>query len=89
MQGQCGESPHLRFTGAAQIKPKDMKTYNVVFNDDQNSNSKEMHNTYEECLQYIKNFNGSDHSYFADYKGGTVLIVCNETEEIVYSEKVR
>lgn len=27
--------------------------------------------------------------YFEDYKGGTVQIVCNETEEVVYEEAVK
>ena len=37
----------------------------------------------------ITYFNESNHSYFADYKGGIVQIVCNETEEVVYEEEVR
>lgn len=32
--------------------------------------------------------NGTNESYFADYKGGTVSIVCNETGETIYEEEV-
>lgn len=64
-------------------------TYNVVFDDAENSNDKGMRATYEECLDYIKVNNGTNWSYFADYKGGTVSIVCNETGETVYEEEVR
>ena len=64
-------------------------TYDVVFNDEYDSNSKEMHATIEECKEYIRQNNGTDYSYFADYKGGTVSIVCNETGETVYEEEVR
>lgn len=44
---------------------------------------------YEEALNYIKTYNGTDESYFADYKGGTVSIVCNQTGEVIYEEKIR
>jgi hypothetical protein len=33
--------------------------------------------------------NGTDESYFADYKGGTVSVVCNETGEKVFETKVK
>lgn len=63
-------------------------TYDVVFDDHFNSNEKGMAGTYREAYKYIKSWNGSNHSYFADYKGGIVSIVCNETGERVYEEKV-
>ena len=66
-----------------------MKTYDIHFNDDQNSNNKGWAATYEECLNYIKKYNGTDESYFSDYKGGVVSIYCNETEEEVYQEPIR
>lgn len=43
----------------------------------------------EEAKDYINQYNGTNDSYFADYKGGIVSIVCNETEEEVYSEEVK
>jgi len=63
-------------------------TYNVVFNDDNNSNDKGFEHTLDYCKNYIATYNGTNESYFADYKGGIVQIVCNETEEVVYEEEV-
>jgi hypothetical protein len=64
-------------------------TYDVVFNDDTDSNSKGFSESYDYCLDYIKHNNGTNESYFADYKGGFVSIVCNETEETVYEETIK
>lgn len=47
------------------------KTYNVVFNDDLNSDQKGFAYTYDEAFHYINQYNGTNESYFADYKGGT------------------
>ena len=66
-----------------------VKTFDVVFNDDCDSNSKGFSESYEYCLDYIKTYNGTNESYFADYKGGTVSIVNNDTEEYVYSENIK
>ena len=63
-------------------------TYNVVFNNDNNSNDKGFEQTLDYCKNYIATYNGTNESYFADYKGGIVQIVCNETEEVVYEEEV-
>ena len=64
-------------------------TYDVVFNDDYDSNNKGMNESLEYCKEYIRQNNGTNHSYFEDYEGGTVSIVCNETGETVYEEEVR
>lgn len=64
-------------------------TYDVVFNDDYDSNNKGMSESLEYCMEYVRQNNGTNHSYFEDYKGGTVSIVCNETGETVYEEEVR
>lgn len=64
-------------------------TYDIYFNDDCDSNNKGMSESLEYCKEYIRENNGTDHSYFADYKGGMVSIVCNETGETVYEEEVR
>lgn len=66
-----------------------MKTYDVHFNDSENSNSKGFKLTFDECKAYIAANNGTDNSYFADYKGGDVSIVCNETGETEYSEAIK
>jgi hypothetical protein len=65
-----------------------MKTYDVHFNDDQDSNNKGFEYTLEEAKEYIQAYNGTNESYFEDYKGGAVSVVCNETGETVYEEKV-
>ena len=65
-----------------------MKTYDVVFNDQTSSDNKGFHLTYEECLNYIETWNGTDHSYFGDYKGGTVSIV-DSNGDTVYEIEVK
>ena len=64
-------------------------TYDVYFNDDCDSNNKGFNETLEYCKDYIRYNNGTNESYFADYKGGIVSIVCNETGETIYEEEVR
>lgn len=66
-----------------------MKTFDVCFNDNQDSNSKGFEMSRKEAKEYIKMFNGSNYSYFADYKGGTVSIVCNQTDETVEEFEVK
>lgn len=66
-----------------------MKTYDIFFDDENNSNNKGWHASLDECKEYIKANNGTNGSYFADYKGGSVSIVCNETGEEVYIEDVK
>lgn len=63
-----------------------MKTYDVHFNDDLNSDSKGFKSSVENCKNYVKMHNGTSSSYFEDYKGGTVSVVCNETGLTVYEE---
>lgn len=41
-------------------------TYDVVFDDDTDSNSKGWHESYDYCKDYIKHNNGTSNSYFAD-----------------------
>lgn len=65
-----------------------MTTYNIYFNDPENSNDKGFELSLEAAKNYISLFNGTEESYFADYKGGTVSIVDNETGSTVYEEEV-
>lgn len=60
-----------------------MKTYDIFFHDNENSNNLGFHMSLQEAKDYIEMHNGTNHSYFEDYKGGIVQIVCNETEEEV------
>lgn len=72
------------------VKRKFMKkSYDVIFNDDTSSNEKGWKETKEYCLNYIEEYNGTDESYFEDYKGGIVQIVCNETGQVVFEDRVR
>ena len=71
------------------MEDDDEYTYDVVFNDDTDSNSKGFNSSFDYCKDYIRMYNGTNESYFEDYKGGTVQIVCNETEEVVYEEDVK
>lgn len=64
-------------------------TYDVEFNNSEDTNSKGWSCTFEECLDYILQYNGTNESYFEDYKGGTVCIRCNDTDEVVYEEKIK
>lgn len=66
-----------------------MKTYDIHFNDSENSNNKGFEQTLDYCKNYIASNNGTNESYFADYKGGTVSIIDNETGETVHEEEVR
>lgn len=58
-------------------------TYDIVFNDDENSNNNGFSLSLEDAESYIRQNNGTNESYFADYKGGSVSIVCNETDETI------
>ena len=64
-------------------------TYDVYFNDSTDSNCKGFQADFDYCKNYIKHNNGTNNSYFRDYKGGTVSIVCHQTGETVYEEMVR
>ena len=71
------------------IVVREWRSYDVVFQSDDSSNSKGFDTTFDYCKDYIRMYNGTNESYFEDYKGGTVQIVCNETEEVVYEEEVK
>lgn len=65
------------------------KTYDVVFNDASDSNNMGFTSSYEACLSWIEANRNDGSTYFGDYKGGTVSIVCNETGEEAYSEEIK
>lgn len=68
---------------------EDSLTYDVYFNDENDSNNKGFKYSLEDARAYIDSYNGTNESYFEDYKGGIVSIVCNETEEIVFETEVK
>lgn len=65
------------------------KTFDLHFSDDNNSSSKGFKMTLQDAMNYIINNNGTNNSYFSDYKSGTVSIVCNEDGETFYEEEIR
>jgi hypothetical protein len=65
------------------------RTYDVHFNDDNSSNSLGFATSYNRCIDFIENYNGTNHSYFADYKGGTVSIICIETGKEEFSTTIK
>jgi hypothetical protein len=65
-----------------------MKTYDIVFQDSENSNNKGFKLSLDDAIQYIEQFNGTSESYFADYKGGIVQVVDNETGEVAHQEQI-
>ena len=64
-------------------------TYDVHFDDENNSNCKGWAISLAECKDYIDSYNGTNESYFADYKGGTVSIYCNELDDTVYETEIK
>ena len=65
-----------------------MKTFDIHFNDNENSNNMGFNESLDYCKDYIARYNGTNYSHFADYKGGTVSIVDNETGETAHAEMV-
>lgn len=59
------------------------ETFDVVFNDGEKSDRKGWHETFSQCKDYIETYNGTDESYFADYKGGVVSIVSNTNNDVI------
>lgn len=64
-------------------------TFDILFNDNENSNNKGFSESLEYCKDYIKRHNGTNESYYEDYKGGTVSIICNETNETVFETQIK
>ena len=65
------------------------QTYDVYFNNEYDSNNKGFKESLSFCKRYIKMYNNTKESYFADYKNGYVQIINNKTGNVVYSTKVK
>ena len=50
-----------------------MRTYDVYFSDSTDSINKGFNESFDYCKSYIEDYNGTDESYFEDYKGGQCL----------------
>lgn len=64
------------------------KCYDIVFHGNYGSNCKGFEETFEYCKDYIKMYNGTNESYFADYKGGVVQIVNVINGDVDYEEEI-
>jgi hypothetical protein len=64
-------------------------TYDVVFDDDNSSDRKGFAESLSYCKDYIQLHNGTNESYFEDYKGGTVSVICKQTGDNEYAETVK
>lgn len=71
------------FTG---INPD--RKFDIIFNNDENYDNKGFEESLIECLNYINGNNGTNESYFKNYKKGTVSIFDLEKEVHVYSEEI-
>lgn len=67
---------------------EEVELFDVFFDDDSNSNNKGFAYSLKECQSYIKSNNGTDESYFRDYKGGIVSILNLKTSERVFETVV-
>lgn len=67
---------------------EEVLTYDVYFDSDTDSNNMGFTSTLEYCQNWVNMHNDTNHSYFKDYKGGTVSIRCNETELTVLETEV-
>lgn len=51
------------------------ETFDVVFNDDMDSNGVGVHSTIEDCESYINTKSGDKSSYFGDYLANNINFV--------------
>ena len=63
-------------------------TYDIVFRAENYQEQKGLNATLDYCKHYIARHNYSSGSYFRNYSGGKVEIVCKETSEVVQSERI-
>lgn len=64
------------------------ETFDIYFHDGENSDNKGFEESAQYCRDYIEAYLGTDHSYFADYKGGVAQIVSNQTGDLVEEYRV-
>jgi hypothetical protein len=76
-------------TNQIDLKNKKTDTYDIVFNNDSESNNKGFSQTLKYCKDYIKSYNGTGFSYFGEYIGGVVQIINNRTGLVVYETQVK
>lgn len=65
-----------------------MKTYDIYFNDSENSSNKGFSLTKEEAISYAERLLVTGDSYVSDYKGGVISVECNETGDTVWERAI-
>lgn len=66
-----------------KVQVYEVTTFDIYFNDSENSNNKGFKESFAYCLDYIDRNAGS---YFKDYPNGFISIVCNETGYMVFGK---
>lgn len=66
-----------------------MRTFDIVFHDDNHSQNKGFRVTFKEAITYLVNNNGKGNKDFDDWIGGTVQIINNDTLEVAHEETVK
>ncbi len=79
---------HLNFFFQMKNATTTTRTFDVIFNDQHNTSAKGFAASLDYCLQYVTAHNGTNESYFADYQGGFVQVVCNEDGAVIHEERV-
>jgi hypothetical protein len=64
------------------------QTYDIYFHSNEYSANKGFKYSLEQAKNYVETHNGTNHSYFQDFKNGMVQIVCNETEEVIFETEI-
>lgn len=69
----------------------DEYTYDVVFDTATRSDNEGYHLDRQAALDYVEMNNGWSQAdgYFKSYKGGTVRVICNETEDTIFEDTVK
>lgn len=65
-----------------------METYDIQFNDANDSNNKGFSLTREEAIEKANDMLLTRDSYVNDYVGGTISVVCNETGETAWEKEI-
>ena len=65
-----------------------MKTYDIWFSDDDNSNNKGFRSSFAWCMDWVSIHSATRTGGFEDYKGELVCITCNETGENRYTAEI-
>lgn len=66
-----------------KVQVYEVETFDIHFNDSENSNNKGFKESFAYCLDYIDRNAGS---YFKNFPNGFVSIVCNETGYMVFGK---